>query len=126
MGWTFLVLVMIPIRRFSAAFAGEVTAQNFRYGETQDTPFTVQLPNRMFMNLLEVPVLFYALCLMLYVSNHVDAVFVTLCWVYLGFRILHSVIYLTYNHVIHRFFIFAISNLLVVAIWLRFVLMLIG
>lgn len=112
--WTFLVLVQVPIRRFRAAFAGRVTATDFQYGESGRVPADVALPNRLFMNLVEVPVLFYTLAIIFYITAHVDSVVMGLAWLYFSLRIAHSVIYLTYNHVVHRFAVFAISNVVVV------------
>ena len=113
--WTFLVLVQVPIRRFHAAFKGRVVASDFRYGESGHVPADVALPNRVFMNLVEVPTLFYVLCLILYVTGTVTPACVALAWLYFALRIAHSLIYLTYNHVVHRFAVFATSNLVVLA-----------
>ena len=67
------------------------------------------------MNLVEVPTLFYVLCLILYVTGTVTPACVALAWLYFALRIAHSLIYLTYNHVVHRFAVFATSNLVVLA-----------
>ena len=69
---TFLVLILIPFRRFRAGFAGQVTAADFRFGESARVPGEVSIPNRNYMNLLEMPMLFYVICLMLYVSHRVQ------------------------------------------------------
>src|SRR6185437_9857522 len=66
---TFTVLLFIPIRRFRAAFAGHIGPEDFKYGESDRVPGSVALPNRNYMNLTELPVLFYAVCLMFYVTN---------------------------------------------------------
>ena len=58
---TFTVLIFIPIRRFRAAFAGKVDAGDFRYGESARVPGEVSIPNRNYMNLLELPGLFYVI-----------------------------------------------------------------
>ncbi len=115
-GWTFLVLVQVPIRRFRAAFVGRVEAVDFQYGESARVPADVALPNRLFMNLVEVPVLFYTVGVIFFVTTCVDATVVGLAWLYFGLRMIHSFIYLTYNHVVHRFFVFATSNVVVVAL----------
>lgn len=39
-------------------------------------------------------------------------------WVYVGLRVLHSLIHLTYNHVIQRMLVFAASNVVLVALWM--------
>ena len=67
------------------------------------------------MNLVEVPVIFYALIGFNLTIGHVDTTVLSLAWVYVGLRLAHSLIYLTYNHVVHRFAVFAASNLLVLA-----------
>jgi hypothetical protein len=41
---------------------------------------------------------------------------VGLAWLYFSLRIIHTLIYLTYNDVIHRFAIFAASNFVIVAL----------
>ena len=69
---TFVVLLFIPYARFRAA-AREVTVADFRYGESANVPGDVSLPNRNLMNLLELPVLFYAGYLAFYVAGAVDS-----------------------------------------------------
>jgi len=110
--WTLLVLLMVPIRRFGALFAKRLVTADFKYGESANVPADVALPNRIFMNLVEVPVLFYAIVLIAFVTNEVDPVTVGLAWVYVALRVIHTLIYFTYNHVIHRFAVFAASNFL--------------
>ena len=114
--WTFLILLQVPIRRFRAAFAGRVSTSDFRYGESANVPADVGLPNRIFMNLVEVPPLFYVVCVLFYVTGSADALAVVLAWLYVGLRLAHSIVYLTYNHVFHRFAVFATSNFVVVAL----------
>lgn len=113
--WTLSVLLLIPYQRFKAVFAGQVRASDFTCGESGNVPEAVAIPNRVFMNLLEVPVLFYVLCIVAYVTQNVSPSLVTLAWVYFGFRVLHSLVYLTYNHVMHRFLAFATSNFVLLA-----------
>lgn len=123
--WTLLVLLQIPIRRFGAFFSNRVGADDFQCGESSNVPPDVALPNRIFMNLLEVPVLFYASIIIAYVTNTVSPFVVSLAWLYFFLRIAHSIIYFTYNHVIHRFAVFAISNvvLLVFILYLGYLLL---
>jgi hypothetical protein len=67
-GWTLLVLLLIPVRRFKAGSKGLVTGNDFKYGESGRVPGEVSLPNRNFMNLLEAPLLFYVVCILHYVT----------------------------------------------------------
>ena len=118
-GLTFVVLLLIPIARFRAAWRGQVTAADFCYGESPNVPGQVSLPNRNLMNLLELPVLFYVVCLAFYVTGKLDAAALYLAWAYVGLRAAHSVIHLTYNNVFHRLSAFAASNVVLVALWIH-------
>ena len=119
---TFGVLSLIPIRRFRAAFAGRVTAADFRFGESVAVPGDVAIPNRNYMNLLELPTLFFPPCLMFYVSHRVDAVVLIVAWLFVLFRLVHSIVHLTYNNVFHRLTLFAASNVALGALWVLFFL----
>ena len=44
-------------------------AGDFRYGESARVPGEVSIPNRNYMNLLELPVLFYAICVINYIAS---------------------------------------------------------
>lgn len=52
MGWTFLVLLLVPYRKFKTVFQKQTTAKDYQCGESDDVPVYVKLPNRTFMNLL--------------------------------------------------------------------------
>jgi len=118
---TFLVLLLVPIRRFRAAFAGQVVAGDFRYGESARVPGEVSIPNRNYMNLLELPVLFYVVCVLNYVTSPaVSAATLALAWTYVGLRALHSLVHLTYNNVMHRLAMFVAGNVVLAALWIAF------
>jgi hypothetical protein len=117
---TFVVLGLIPVRRFRAAAAGEVSAHDFRYGESPAVPGPVSVPNRNMMNLLELPMLFYVAGLMLYVAHRVDGPALALAWAFVGLRAAHSAIHLTYNNVFHRLTAFGLSNFVLMALWAWF------
>lgn len=116
-GWTFLVLLQVPFRRFGASFQKKVTEHDFSYGESTRVPPEVSIPNRNYMNLLEAPVLFYVVCLVFYVSGAMIPVFLMLAWTYVGLRFMHSLIHLTYNRVLHRLLPFALSNIVLITMW---------
>ena len=124
--WTFVVLTLVPIRRFRAGAAGKVTDKDFLFGESTRVPGEVSIPNRAYMNLLELPLLFYVVCLMFYVTDWVDTPALWLAWIFVGFRIVHSVIHLTYNKVRHRLMPFGVSVLVVLAMWVLFVVRVFG
>lgn len=73
-----------------------------------------------FMNLFELPVLFYALCLALYATGRVDAIHVGLAWAFVLLRAVHSAIHLFYNRVMHRFLAYAAGAIVLFVMILRF------
>ena len=81
-------------------------------------PAEVSGPSNNFKNLLEMPVVFYVICLYLTVFGMVDSVHVTCAWVFVAGRVLHSLIHCTYNRVIHRFLVYLVSSL---AVWVMVV-----
>ena len=81
-------------------------------------PAEVSLPNRNYMNLLELPVLFYVICIVAYVTNVATDRLVPLAWSYLALRVVHSLVHVTYNRIMHRFAAFAASNFVLISMWL--------
>jgi hypothetical protein len=114
--WTGFVLLQIPIARFRSAFRREIVADDFKYGESPSVPSYVSIPNRNDMNLLELPVLFYVVCLVIYVTGGASATMVTVAWTYVALRVIHSAIPLSYNRVVHRLVAFAVSNFALIAL----------
>ncbi len=116
-GWTFAVLGLMGYRRIGAVQAGRVHVREFALGETAAVPPDVAIVNRHYMNLLELPLLFHAVCLTYYVTQQADTAALTLAWAYVAFRVVHSAVHLTTNHVFHRLMAFALSNFALMGLW---------
>ena len=115
--WTILVLLLIPIVRVRSARRREIVVDDFKYGESPAVPPPVSIPNRNYMNLLELPMLFYVVCIVLYLTGGSSTTAIVLAWAFVGLRIVHSLIHLTYNRVVHRLAAFTASNLALVVLW---------
>ncbi len=76
-------------------------------------------PANNFMNLLEMPVLFYLAILLSLLLMVQDPILVLLAWTYVILRTIHSLIHCTYNRVMHRFMVYFISSLILLLMWLR-------
>jgi len=70
-----------------------------------------------FRNLFETPVLFYAAVLTIYAAELTSPLYVTLAWVYVVLRLVHSAIHCTYNKVMHRLSVFMAAFLALSLIW---------
>ena len=115
--WTFCILLLIAFRRLQAGFNGTVSPREYALGESAKVTAPVSLPNRNYMNLLELPLLFYVVLLLAWVTPPVPAAALPLAWAYVALRVVHSLIHVTYNHVLHRFLAFATSNCVLLAMW---------
>ncbi|HEY0105069.1 MAG TPA: MAPEG family protein [Rhizomicrobium sp.] len=112
-GITFFVLLFVPASRFVAQ--GQAVPQD---SATGDIPGGLGNPN--FADLLEMPVLFYVVCLMAAIAGRVDDAMLWLAWIYVALRVLHSAVHLTYDNPTHRTALFALSNFAVLAMWVFF------
>ena len=115
--WTFVVLVLIPLARVRSVRLREIGTDDFKEGESAKLPGHVGLPNRNDMNLLELSMLFYVVGIVLYVSGGASYVAMFFAWAYVALRIVHSLIHLTYNQVLHRLAAFTLSNGALVVLW---------
>lgn len=116
-GWTGGVLILVGVRRIRAGLAEGISPREYALGESSRVPARVTLANRNYMNLLELPVLFYVACIVGHVSAAASPLAVVLAWAYVVLRVVHSLIHLSFNHVMARFAAFATSNVVLVALW---------
>ena len=79
------------------------------------SPADVSNPSDNLKNLFELPVLFYALSLFLFVTEEVDGLYVALGWIFVAFRVLHSAVHCSFNLVMLRFGLYLVSAL---AVWI--------
>jgi hypothetical protein len=113
---TLVVWVYMYIRRIAFITGSNIRSQDLAVpGElARISPPTVSNPSDNLKNLFEIPVLFYALTLYLFVTKQVDALYVDAAWVFVAFRVLHSAVHCTFNFVMLRFYLYLIAT---VAVW---------
>jgi hypothetical protein len=113
---TLLVWIYMYVRRIAFIRGERIDARRLEVpGElARLSPASVSNPSDNLKNLFELPVLFYALALLLYVTNRVDALYVAAAWIFVAFRVAHSVVHCTFNRVMVRFTCYLIAS---VALW---------
>jgi hypothetical protein len=112
---TFFVWVYMYIRRIGFLTSRKIPSQDLTPSKlAQISPPKVSNPSDNLKNLFEIPVLFYALVLYLFITKQVDAVYVNAGWVFVVFRVLHSVVHCTFNFIMLRFYLYLFSTL---AVW---------
>src|ERR1700681_3261070 len=116
MALTFVVWVYMYVRRISFLTRNNITPDQVSTPEAlaRLTPPGVSNPSDNLKNLFEMPVLFYATALYLFATKEVDAIYVYAGWIFVAFRVLHSAVHCTFNRIMLRFHLYAIST---VALW---------
>ena len=113
---TMLVWVYMYVRRIRFIQSRQLTPAEMaipgRLAEL--SPPEVSNPSDNLKNLFEIPVIFYALALLLFATQQVDSLYVGAAWVFVGFRAVHSAVHCTINVVMVRFYLYLISTL---AVW---------
>jgi hypothetical protein len=95
--------------RFLVANRVDLRKVNTPEKAAQVIPEAVALPAHNLKNLFELPIVFYAVCLFLFVTDSVDRLHLIAAWWFVAFRVLHSVIHCTKNVVIWRFASYVVS-----------------
>ena len=112
---TFVVWVYMYVRRIRFLRSLAIAPNDLTPGRLAElSPPAVSNPSDNLKNLFEIPVIFYALALVLFVTGQVDAVYVGAAWVFVVFRALHSAVHCTINVIMVRFNLYAVSTL---AVW---------
>ena len=111
MGLTLVVWITLYARRIPFIRSLGDVDLSFPGELARLSPASVSNPSDNFKNLFELPVLFYALSLYLFVTGQVDGAYVAAGWIFAAFRVLHSAVHCTFNHVMLRFNLYLISCL---------------
>ena len=78
-------------------------------------------------NLFEFPILFYVVCISVFVAGKVDDYFITLAYWYFYFRVAHSIYHIFFNQLIIkggfpiRSLLWIPSTAIIVWMWVRFI-----
>jgi hypothetical protein len=119
--WSFVMLFWLYAERIAA-----VKKQGIVYDPRRPPEeFHAQLPAAArwkadnYNHLMEQPTLFYAVALTLALLNAGSGLNSALAWLYVGLRIVHSLVQATVNLVLIRFAIFMLSSLVLLTMTVR-------
>jgi len=113
---TLAVWIYMYIRRIAFITRERIDSRRLEIpGElARVSPAAISNPSDNLKNLFELPVLFYALALLLFVTQSVDATYVAAAWLFVAFRTAHSLVHCTFNRVMVRFYCYLAASL---ALW---------
>ncbi|MFT6193754.1 MAG: hypothetical protein ACJASU_000650 [Cognaticolwellia sp.] len=118
---TFVIGFTMGISRLISAKKGLVDRRYFKLFLGYTPPDNIVKLGRNFSNLLEVPILFYAVGIILLALGINNQLMLGFAWAFVLLRLVHSIIHVTYNNPIHRFLVFLISSSLVLIMWVQLV-----
>jgi hypothetical protein len=88
-GWTFLLYVWLTVARAQAVRRGEAEFARFAYGEE---PHEVERITRNLANQFELPVIFYAVVVLLVATGKVTMTDIIAAWVFVAGRVIHTLV----------------------------------
>lgn len=83
-------------------------------------PYRPTLFANAFSNQFELPVLFYVLTILEYVTRHADFIFVVLAWIFVLLRVMQALVHVTDNNVSRRGAFYGLGALVLFAMWIIF------
>ncbi|AVC48395.1 MAPEG family protein [Rhizobium leguminosarum bv. viciae] len=106
---------LLGFRRAKMVRVGTIAKSDYR--ENRDEPAESLVVKNCLANQFELPVLFYACCILLYVTEADNLVALGLAWAFVALRYAHAAIHVTSNDLRYRSPIFAAGYLALAAMW---------
>ncbi|PRD43004.1 hypothetical protein C5748_12320 [Phyllobacterium phragmitis] len=114
-GLIFVIYLIGSVRRLQAVKSGAARAGDYKLPFTEPAPSATVIRN--LTNQFELPVLFYVVCLSLYVLNGATLVAVLLAWAFVVSRILHAAVHITSNDLRLRRPLFIVGFVINALMW---------
>jgi hypothetical protein len=111
---TFAIYGLVSLRRIGAIKSGQAKASDYRIPSIEPEPSATAA--RSLINQFELPVLFYAACLVLFVLGAAGQLAVFLAWLFALARIGHAYVHVTTNRLRYRRPLFIASFFIALAL----------
>ena len=123
LAWTMVMWVWMYATRIPAMNKAGIDAKNLVGSNgaslREKLPDSISWKADNYNHLHEAPTLFYAVAIVLAIIGQGDGLNATIAWIYVGLRVVHSIVQATVNRVIVRFALFALSSLALIALILH-------
>ena len=118
--WSLVIWLWMYVQRIPAMQKAGIKPQDARFpGSLDKLPDTARQAADNYNHLMEQPTIFYAAALAIQVAGHADGMAVHFAWVYVGVRVLHSLLQVSINLVALRFLLFVVSTGVLAAMVVR-------
>ncbi len=122
----YVIYFLVSKRRIEAVKAGQVKVDQFRDNQIHNEPQKSLFVRNNLANQYELPVLFYACVIALYVTGGANLLTVLLAWLFVATRYAHAYVHVTTNRVRHRRMLFILGFFILGGMWLAFAAHLLG
>ncbi len=113
----FLLWMRLGVVRIGGSRRGAISPEYLRLGSGPEPSADIVAVHRHFSNFFEVPVLFYAVCIALFVTRTVDGLALSLAWFFVLARFIQAALVLTTNRPKQRVFPYVLGSLAVFGLW---------
>jgi hypothetical protein len=117
---TFLLLFWLAPLRARDFSSGKVREDDIALRQPNWSPPALQVAYS-YSNQFELPILFYVMTILAFITHHAGLLFVVLAWVFVIFRLLQAYVHVTSNRVRVRGIFFGISALALAIMWVVFI-----
>ena len=118
---TFVLMLQMGALRRADYRSGAVKADDIALREPRWPARTTQAANA-FANQFELPVLFYVLTILSWVTRHAGIVFVVLAWIFVICRVLQAYVHVTSNVVRYRSLFFSVGAVVLMVMWALYII----
>jgi hypothetical protein len=113
-------VLMLVVRNYAAIRGLAAPAYYVTFRPADAPPDWIERPSRTYNNLMQLPVLFWLVCLLMMLTETLDAAQVALAWLFVAMRCLHAFIYISWNYLPARFGAFLAGVIALAVLWVRF------
>lgn len=106
--------------RFYAVKNGDLSPQYFLLYRGAKVPDYLAKVEQHYLNLFEMPIAFYFLVVLLYITQQVSVIQLVLAWAFVVSRLIHSYIHTTHNQLLWRMRTFLFGIVVLMLAWLHF------
>lgn len=118
---TFVLMLRMGALRRADISSGTVKDRDIALREPLWPRPTAQAANA-YANQFELPVLFYVLTILEWVTRHAGVVFVVLAWIFVIFRVLQAFVHVTSNVVRLRTTFFSVAAIVLMIMWALYII----
>lgn len=113
----FILYALLGWRRHTMVKAGRIRISQFRENHAAAEPAESLVVRNCIANQFELPLLFHACCIVLYVTQADNLPAVILAWMFVATRYAHAFVHVTSNNLRYRSPLFALGFIVLGGMW---------